>query len=161
MKYLLILLFSITAEAKVSCKLATQAGQETQHSFQYITIQIDNVEKVSSYVRKYITKDMPTFHGKNRYFCSQGLQRPEVHKNSDILYNPDIFPHMTEVFSTLNFSIYRSNDTLDIQLIKESVKWQTHHNSNLKKESLTQRISREQLPLKPEELRTALALGSV
>jgi len=96
-------------------------------------VKIDNLEKVSSYVRKYITKDMPHFEGKNRYFCSQGLERPTKHTNVDILYNPQFSPHMVEVFSTLNFSIYKSDDTLDIQLIKESVTWQSQQKLMLPK----------------------------
>ena len=39
-------------------------------------VKIDNLEKVSSYVSKYMTKDMPTFRNKQRYWCSNGLIRP-------------------------------------------------------------------------------------
>jgi hypothetical protein len=39
-------------------------------------VKIDNLEKVSSYVAKYITKDMPVFKNKQRYWCSNGLKRP-------------------------------------------------------------------------------------
>lgn len=38
---------------------------------------IDNIEAVSNYVAKYITKDMVLLPGKKRYFCSQGLTRPQ------------------------------------------------------------------------------------
>lgn len=39
-------------------------------------VKIDHLEKVSSYVAKYITKEMPKFKGKQRYWCSNGLKRP-------------------------------------------------------------------------------------
>lgn len=39
-------------------------------------VKIDNHEAVSAYIRKYITKDMPTFFARRRYFCSHGLTRP-------------------------------------------------------------------------------------
>lgn len=39
-------------------------------------VKIDNILAVSRYIRKYITKDMITFPGKKRYFCSQNLIRP-------------------------------------------------------------------------------------
>lgn len=37
--------------------------------------------KIAQYMQKYITKSMPQFHGKKRYFCSQGLDRPKVKVN--------------------------------------------------------------------------------
>lgn len=39
-------------------------------------VEIDDIEKVGAYVKKYITKDMPQFNGKKRYWCSHGLERP-------------------------------------------------------------------------------------
>lgn len=39
-------------------------------------VKIDNIHKVSSYITKYITKDMPKFKNKQRYWCSNGLKRP-------------------------------------------------------------------------------------
>jgi hypothetical protein len=45
-------------------------------------VKIDNKEKVASYVQKYITKDMPTFFGKNRYWVSKGLKLPLTIENS-------------------------------------------------------------------------------
>lgn len=45
----------------------------------------EGFEKVANYVTKYITKDMPTFPGKKRYWVSQSLVRPI--KNQNI--NPD------------------------------------------------------------------------
>lgn len=45
---------------------------------------IDNHEVVAKYVSKYITKDMITFGGKKRYFCSQSLARPKRVHNVDL-----------------------------------------------------------------------------
>ena len=39
--------------------------------------------KVATYISKYITKDMPLFANKNRYWASLGLKIP------DVVYNPD------------------------------------------------------------------------
>lgn len=44
-------------------------------------IKIDNHQKVASYVKKYITKDMPMFENKKRYWCSTGLKRPTIQYN--------------------------------------------------------------------------------
>lgn len=51
-------------------------------SFGFSTaVKIDNQLAVSKYIQKYITKDMVLFPGKKRYFCSQGLKRPEKQTN--------------------------------------------------------------------------------
>lgn len=51
-------------------------------SFGFSTaVKIDNQIAVSKYIQKYITKDMVLFPGKKRYFCSQGLIRPEKRTN--------------------------------------------------------------------------------
>jgi hypothetical protein len=47
-------------------------------------VKIDNIEKVSSYIKKYITKEMPRFEGKKRYWCSDKLVRPTKQHNPDI-----------------------------------------------------------------------------
>jgi hypothetical protein len=41
--------------------------------------------KVSSYIRKYITKDMPAFANKNRYWSSTGLKLPRHEENPQFL----------------------------------------------------------------------------
>jgi hypothetical protein len=48
---------------------------------------IQNQEKTASYVRKYITKDMPLFPGKKRYWVSNDLVRPEKIVNPYIPLN--------------------------------------------------------------------------
>lgn len=42
---------------------------------------IDNLEKVSYYVSKYIVKDMPQIFGAHRFWASHGLKRPPVVDN--------------------------------------------------------------------------------
>jgi len=42
---------------------------------------------IAQYMQKYIKKDMPVFHGKKRYFCSQNLQRPQTVVNGVGLLN--------------------------------------------------------------------------
>lgn len=42
--------------------------------------------KVGNYIRKYITKDMPIFSGRKRYWCSTGLAQPRVEDNPDDWY---------------------------------------------------------------------------
>jgi hypothetical protein len=46
-----------------------------------VAVKIDNPEKVSSYIRKYITKDTPQLFGKNRYWPSLGLKLPPTEDN--------------------------------------------------------------------------------
>lgn len=47
-------------------------------------VKIDNIDKVSSYIRKYISKDMLLLYGSKRYFCSQGLVRPKKSINQNV-----------------------------------------------------------------------------
>jgi len=42
--------------------------------------------KLSAYLKKYITKDMPSFHGRQRYWASKGLILPELEDNPDEWY---------------------------------------------------------------------------
>lgn len=64
-------------------------------------IKIDNIEKVASYVKKYITKEMPsTGTAQKKFWNSKGLLRPEIK------YNIDISQHnFTEVYTQEFFSI--------------------------------------------------------
>jgi len=57
-------------------------------------VRIDNHDLVSSYIKKYITKDMPKFKGKKRYWCSEGLTRPELIPNA----TRDMFPAVDFIF---------------------------------------------------------------
>lgn len=42
---------------------------------------IEDIGKVSNYIRKYVTKDMIYVFGKKKYLCSKGLALPEVEYN--------------------------------------------------------------------------------
>lgn len=42
--------------------------------------------RVAAYIQKYITKDMPVFHGKQRYWASKGLLLPRVEDNPQEWY---------------------------------------------------------------------------
>lgn len=63
-------------------------------------IKIDNHEKVSSYVKKYITKDMPKIQNTNRYWSSKGLKRPKLYYNANLNNFEKI-----KVFETSYFTI--------------------------------------------------------
>lgn len=47
-------------------------------------VKIDNIEAVSAYVRKYITKDMILLPGQKRYLCSNNLIRPVKYRNVNV-----------------------------------------------------------------------------
>jgi len=53
---------------------------------------IKSKQRVSSYIRKYITKDMVTFDGSKRYWASKDLQRPKYSYRDDIINNPFVKP---------------------------------------------------------------------
>ncbi len=67
-------------------------------------VQIDNLEKVSSYISKYLTKDMPKFKNKQRYWCSNGLKRPLkivnplLTEQDKLLFSPVYKDKQKEVF---------------------------------------------------------------
>jgi hypothetical protein len=65
-------------------------GRQVYHFKSYTlgfnsAVKIDDVAKVSSYVRKYITKDMPQFRDKRRFWTSLNLERPRIIDNPDNL----------------------------------------------------------------------------
>lgn len=66
-------------------------------------VPIDNKEKVSNYIRKYITKDMPEFAGKHRYWSSKGLIRPQKLINPNL--PTDIRKSFIHEFSTENLTV--------------------------------------------------------
>lgn len=68
-----------------------------------------NILKVSSYIKKYITKDMILLGNKNRYFCSQNLNRPIKNYNVDltttVYNNPLLLLNTSEIYRDItNFS---------------------------------------------------------
>jgi len=76
-------------------------------------VKIDDRQKVSSYVRKYIVKDMPQFQSKKRYWCSTGLLRPMVLTDPGFLENPFII--CNEVWQTNCLTVYRADVKFTIQ----------------------------------------------
>ncbi len=48
----------------------------------------ESISKVAGYLKKYITKDMPRFPGKRRYWCSKDLAKPHVIRNPPQLLKP-------------------------------------------------------------------------
>lgn len=66
-----------------------------------------DIPKVSSYVRKYIMKEMPIFHGKKRYFCSQGLDRPHTIPNP-IIHPSDLLKFIP-IYENDKFTMSQTN----------------------------------------------------
>jgi len=57
-------------------------------------VKIDNIEKVSSYIQKYITKDMLKITNKKRYLASKNLIKPQKTYNvplKEIVYSRPLF----------------------------------------------------------------------
>jgi hypothetical protein len=73
-------------------------------------IDTEGLPLVSSYVKKYITKDMPKIDNKKRYWCSHNLVRPKK------VANPIIFPEDAKKFTETY-----GNDDYDIQIAHERV----------------------------------------
>lgn len=61
-----------------------------------------DIGRVSSYLTKYVTKDMPTFGSKKRYWCSTRFERPEKSLNAP-LPSIDLF---TKLYETQEYTIY-------------------------------------------------------
>lgn len=79
---------------------------------------IRSKKRTANYVKKYITKDMPVFSNKKRYWCSQGLKRPKVYYNLDIINNPFI---KTKLEFENNFLKIRTCDNVELLNLKEGV----------------------------------------
>jgi hypothetical protein len=75
-------------------------------------VKIDNIDKVSSYIKKYITKDMPKFIGKKRYWVSSQLDRPLKIQNPDL--SPTDIVKFTPVYKLKNLTIYLTTATIPI-----------------------------------------------
>ena len=86
---------------------------------------IDNIQKVSSYVKKYITKDMPLHSSKKRYWCSMGLIRPYVGYNENHLDNPFLTASLTH--ETDGLAIFEIHDIVTPLNNKRGIKWQISH----------------------------------
>lgn len=73
-------------------------------------VKIDNSDKVSSYIRKYITKDMPKFKGSKRYWRTYDLKQPRLYKNTSLHLNPFLKAQL--IFENEYFTIYELPTTL-------------------------------------------------
>lgn len=82
-------------------------------------IKIDDLDKVSNYLKKYITKDMPRIERKKRFWSSKNLQKPTIILNSSFDDYPSL--EFNKSFSVQNMSIYLSEkvDTKDFTKPKE------------------------------------------
>lgn len=80
---------------------------------------IDNQEAVANYVCKYISKDMITFSGNKRYYCSQGLSRP-VHKHN---VNLSFLSELPPLFhrSLVNSDNFRADSDVEYITISKTV----------------------------------------
>jgi hypothetical protein len=75
----------------------------------------DDIGRLSSYVTKYITKDMPLFAGKKRYWCSRGFDRPTKAHNQP-MPPVDLF---TNVYKTEFYTIFEfPNLTLKKEILQ-------------------------------------------
>ncbi len=76
-----------------------RAGHSTVKKIKQTT---DDIGRLGSYVTKYITKDMPLFAGKKRYWCSRGFDRP-VKAHNLPMPPVDLF---TNTYETEYYKIY-------------------------------------------------------
>jgi len=70
----------------------------------------DNNPRLASYMTKYITKDMPVFSGKKRYWATKGLQRPIKFKTDlPLSYFSTPFSNIKKVFDNSMYELYYSD----------------------------------------------------
>lgn len=80
---------------------------------------IDNLEAVSNYISKYITKDMITFGGDKRYYCSQGLRRPERTHNVNLGFLSQLPPLFKQ--KILDSSTFKADSDVEYITISKSL----------------------------------------
>lgn len=81
-------------------KNSAQIYNVTSYKYGFSTTsKITDYEKTSSYIRKYITKDMPQFAGKKRYWCTKNLERPIVQTNVDLSQYQLVLQYETEKYT--------------------------------------------------------------
>lgn len=100
--------------------------------------------RVANYCRKYITKEMPIFDNKKRYWTSKKLKRPLVLYNSDILDNPYLKSKM--VHKSGDIRIYKIHGTISSHKLMRGITWQTKRQKQQalrKLGTLTLRTSKE------------------
>jgi len=74
----------------------------------------DDIGRLGSYVTKYITKDMPLFAGKKRYWCSRGFDRP-IKTHNSLIPPVDLF---TNIYRTEFYTIYEFPNWMPLPLDK-------------------------------------------
>lgn len=73
-------------------------------------VYIDNHQKVSSYIKKYIVKDMPMFQNKKRFWTSKYLIRPKVIHNIDTdIIKTEV--EKTPIYENNLFTMHKINGT--------------------------------------------------
>lgn len=73
--------------------------------------QLSDRSKLSAYLKKYISKDMPVFKGRQRYWVSKGLELPLIEDNPDEWYlsiEPD-WIRETENGTLMRFDLNKNN----------------------------------------------------
>ena len=73
-------------------------------------VKIDNIEAVSRYIRKYITKDMILLPGRKRYYCSNNLIRPKKSTNVSLKSFLSRKPFYHKKFNEFDYFIYHKQD---------------------------------------------------
>jgi hypothetical protein len=77
---------------------------------------IQDSGKVSNYIRKYITKDMPSLPGQKRYWCSKGLIRPQKIENPRVSISD-----YKELFSANGLRVFHKEKTLQHTILESVV----------------------------------------
>jgi hypothetical protein len=103
----------------------TQKGQKVytlpRYTLGFTNVKIidqspESQSRLGSYISKYITKEMPLFFGKKRYWCSKGLLTPRVEYDAQIVFD-DIEPdwsHESEFGITKIYSLEKLKDLKQI-----------------------------------------------
>lgn len=71
----------------------------------------DNKIAVAEYISKYITKEIITIFNKNRYFCSQNLERPKKYHNK--IFNFKKLKNLELYADSDYYKIFRIKNTVD------------------------------------------------
>jgi DNA polymerase III delta prime subunit len=93
----------------------------------YTTLDLIQTKKakklVSSYIRKYISKDMILDASKQRYWCSQNLNRPKITK-AKYYDNQLQLGALQLVYENDIFQLYESSDKIETLFNKKAEQWQ-------------------------------------
>lgn len=119
------------AKNKKTNKAILHSGRQVYNIQSYqsgfsTAIKIDNKQKVSSYIKKYITKDMPSIKNKQRFWTSQHLIRPEKILLPSQVQQITTNPFLTSItlYKNNKYTIKQYNVTIKMPTNnKESEKW--------------------------------------